>query len=108
MYEHEKRGNSRIKRRIGEIQDAGLNVIYEKWFESEDEEFCYWYLSRLQMKDSILSIVRHALTFGGGVLVAKGWISEHTLPEIIGAISSLIGVIWGASDEWFASKKPSA
>lgn len=63
------------------------------------------------MKDSILSIIRHALTFGGGVLVAKGWIAEHTLPEIIGALASLIGVVWGAADEWIATRgaeKPKA
>lgn len=42
----------------------------------------------------ILGIVRHGLTFVGGVLIAKGLVSESTSQEIIGLIVTLVGSIW--------------
>ena len=45
-------------------------------------------------KEQIIGIVRHSLTFVGGVLVAKGLIDEATATEIIGSIITLTGVIW--------------
>lgn len=45
-------------------------------------------------KDQIIGIVRHALTFLGGIIVTKGLIEESTLLEIVGSISTLIGAIW--------------
>jgi hypothetical protein len=57
------------------------------------------------MKDTILSILRHALTFGGGILASKGFISEDTATQAVGAIIALAGVIYGAYDEYRASKK---
>ena len=45
-------------------------------------------------KDQVIGIVRHSLTFLGGIIVTKGMIEESTLMEIIGSISTLIGAIW--------------
>jgi hypothetical protein len=45
--------------------------------------------------EQISSILRHILTFGGGFIVAKGWISAEALPGIIGGIITVGGVIWG-------------
>lgn len=45
-------------------------------------------------KDQFVGIVRHTLTFFGGIIVAKGLIEESTLLEIVGSISTLIGAIW--------------
>ena len=45
--------------------------------------------------EQISSILRHILTFGGGFVVAKGWISAEALPGIIGAIITVGGVVWG-------------
>lgn len=56
------------------------------------------------MKDTILSLVRHALTFGGGFLLAKGLVSEDTLAALVPAIVTAIGAIWGAADEYKANK----
>ncbi len=56
------------------------------------------------MKNTILSILRHALTFGGGLLVTKGLISDGTANEVAGAISTAIGLIWGAVDEYRAEQ----
>jgi len=50
-------------------------------------------------KDQILGLVRHGLTFIGGIVLSKGLVEESTLTEIIGAISTLIGAIWSISEK---------
>ncbi len=45
-------------------------------------------------QDQILGIVRHVLTFAGGLAVAKGMIDAETLAQASGAIITLIGVVW--------------
>jgi len=45
-------------------------------------------------KEIVLGIVRHTLTFVGGILIAKGLIDESTMQEIGGAIATLVGGIW--------------
>lgn len=46
--------------------------------------------------EQISSILRHILTFGGGFIVAKGWISAEALPGIVGAAITIGGIVWGA------------
>jgi hypothetical protein len=46
-------------------------------------------------KEQVLSIIRHTLTFVGGVLVTKGLIDQAVSSEIIGMVMTLIGTIWG-------------
>lgn len=48
-------------------------------------------------KEQWLGIVRHVITFGGGLLVAKGVIDEATLTEVSGAILTILGSIWSVS-----------
>lgn len=48
------------------------------------------------MMSTILGLVRHLLTFGGGFLVAKGYVDETTLSEIIGAVITIVGGVWSA------------
>lgn len=61
------------------------------------------------MKNTVLSLLRHALTFGGGYLLAKGIITEATLGEVISGVLALTGALWGAYDEYKAeNKKPAA
>jgi hypothetical protein len=45
-------------------------------------------------KEQILGIVRHSLTFLGGILITKGIIDEATVTEIIGGVITLTGTIW--------------
>jgi len=45
-------------------------------------------------KEQILGIVRHTLTFVGGIVVAKGLVDEATVTEIIGGVLTLTGAIW--------------
>ena len=46
------------------------------------------------MKKETLGIIRHLLTFGGGYLVAQNWIDPALLPELVGAIMTIIGAVW--------------
>ena len=45
-------------------------------------------------KEQVLGIIRHTLTFVGGILVAKGLVDEVTATEIIGGVITLTGAIW--------------
>jgi hypothetical protein len=45
-------------------------------------------------KEQVLGIVRHALTFVGGIVVMKGLIDESTVNEIVGSVITLTGAIW--------------
>ena len=51
-------------------------------------------------KEKIAGVIRHVMTFGGGYAVSKGWIDESMVPELIGAVIAVFGVIWS-----FAAKK---
>jgi hypothetical protein len=57
------------------------------------------------MNDSLKSIVRHGLSFGGGFLVAKGLVTVDQANELAGAIITLLGVGWSV---WKNSKTPPA
>lgn len=50
-------------------------------------------------KDSVLSIVRHLLTFGGGYVSAKWNITEGDLTAITAAIVALVGGVWGVIEK---------
>ena len=45
-------------------------------------------------KDHLLGIVRHSMTFIGGLMVAKGMIDEAMIPELTGGLITLVGAIW--------------
>ncbi len=45
-------------------------------------------------KEQVLGLVRHTLTFIGGIVVMKGLIDEATVTEIIGGVVTLAGTIW--------------
>jgi hypothetical protein len=45
--------------------------------------------------DTVWQIVRYVLIAGGSFIVGKGYITEAQALEIIGAIGSVGGVIWG-------------
>lgn len=52
------------------------------------------------MNEQVKGLIRHVLTFVGGIVVAKGWIDASSVGEIIGAVITLTGTIWS-----IASKK---
>lgn len=45
-------------------------------------------------KDQVLGIIRHALTFVGGILLTKGLIDEGMVTEIVGGTVTLVGAVW--------------
>ena len=45
-------------------------------------------------KDTILGIVRHGLTFGGGLLAQKGLLTGDDATALVSAIVTIIGVVW--------------
>ena len=44
--------------------------------------------------DAIMSILRHLLTFVGGLVVAKGWITADVAGELSGALVTIIGALF--------------
>lgn len=45
-------------------------------------------------KEQVLGIVRHALTFIGGIVVMRGLADEAVVTEVIGGVLTLTGAIW--------------
>lgn len=45
-------------------------------------------------KDQTLGIVRHVLTFGGGLLIARGYGDPQLVTEIVGGLVSIVGAVW--------------
>lgn len=45
-------------------------------------------------KEQVMGIVRHSLTFIGGIVVAKGYIDNSTVTEIVGSVVTLAGAVW--------------
>jgi hypothetical protein len=45
-------------------------------------------------KEQIQGIVRHVLTFVGGILVLQGVVEESLLNELIGGVVALSGTLW--------------
>ncbi len=50
-------------------------------------------------KEQVLGIVRHTLTFFGGLWVMKGIIDESIVTEIVGGVVTTIGGIWSIVDK---------
>ena len=55
------------------------------------------------MNPNIASLIRHALTAAGGFFVAKGLMSSEQIIEIVGALSTVIGIVWSVKNN---AKKP--
>lgn len=48
----------------------------------------------MDLKESVLGLVRHALTTLGGFLAAQGHLSASDAELAVGAIVTLVGVAW--------------
>jgi len=46
------------------------------------------------MNPNLSSLIRHGLTAAGGFLVAKGLASADQIGELVGAVVTLIGLVW--------------
>ncbi len=57
----------------------------------------------------IQSLIRHALTAGGGALAARGYaVSGSDVETMAGAIAALVGVIWSVWSKRAKPETPSA
>lgn len=45
-------------------------------------------------KEQVLGIIRHILTFAGGIVLSHGLVDQATTDTIIGSVITLIGAIW--------------
>lgn len=50
-------------------------------------------------KDTVLGMVRHALTFGGGALATNGLASDAEVEQLVGALVTAAGIIWSILDK---------
>lgn len=46
--------------------------------------------------DSLVSLLRHLLTFIAGLVVSKGWITADVAAQLVGALIALISVLYAA------------
>jgi hypothetical protein len=45
-------------------------------------------------KEQVLGIVRHILTFAGGIVVSRGLLDDATVTAVVGAIITIGGAVW--------------
>ena len=50
-------------------------------------------------KEQVLGIIRHTLTFVGGLLMVQGTIEADTLEQIISGVITLTGLVWSVVDK---------
>jgi hypothetical protein len=55
-------------------------------------------------KNSFLSIIRHLLSIGGGMVIANNPGHADNVQTTVGVITALAGLAWGAIDEHRAEK----
>lgn len=59
-------------------------------------------------KDVILGLVRHVLTFGGGILGSTGWLLQSDVELVVGSIVAIIGAVWSGIKNRKQLKSPAA
>jgi hypothetical protein len=45
-------------------------------------------------KEQLMGLVRHGITFIGGIFITKGLIDDSMLTEVMGGAVTLAGAIW--------------
>jgi hypothetical protein len=50
-------------------------------------------------KEQFLGIVRHSLTFIGGILIMRGMVDDVLLNELVGGLTAIAGTIWSIVDK---------
>ena len=50
-------------------------------------------------KEQVMGIVRHTLTFIGGIVVMKGLVDETVVTEVIGSVMTLVGTVLSILDK---------
>ncbi len=50
-------------------------------------------------KSQLLGVLRHVLTFTGGVLVTQGLLETGVMTEFVGGIMTLAGAVWSVIEK---------
>ena len=50
-------------------------------------------------KEQVLGIIRHTLTFVGGLLVMRGLVDDNTLEALISGVMTITGIVWSILDK---------
>ena len=50
-------------------------------------------------KEQIQGLVRHLLTFVGGIVIMKGLATEAVVQELIGAALTIFGTVWSIASK---------
>ena len=50
-------------------------------------------------KEQVFGLIRHVLTFVGGILVTKGILDETLVTEIVGGVVTIAGAVWSFVDK---------
>lgn len=45
-------------------------------------------------KEQVIGVLRHVLTFVGGLFILKGYLDESLVNEIVGGVATLVGTVW--------------
>jgi len=59
-------------------------------------------------KQALLSAIRSILAAIGGVLVAKGYTDDQTLQTVIGAVMTIIPIVWGIAHKYQTERQAKA
>lgn len=50
-------------------------------------------------KEQVVGVIRHVITFVGGILVVKGILDEAMVQEVLGGVLGLVGTVWSIVDK---------
>lgn len=57
-------------------------------------------------KEQVLGVLRHVLTFAGGILVMRGYVENGLYEELTGAFVTLVGGIWSVIAKIKSNQEP--
>lgn len=56
--------------------------------------------------DIIWQLVRYALMAAGGFIVSRGWLTNDSLAQVVGALGTIFTTIWGVYIKWGTTSVP--
>lgn len=60
------------------------------------------------MQAAVIGLIRHALTTFGGGLVTNGTLADSDFQAAVGALMTLVGIVWSVIEKRNAAKTPAA
>jgi hypothetical protein len=56
--------------------------------------------------DTVVMLIRYVLLFVGGILSARGWVTNDQIELIMGAVSTVVPALWGLFVKWNTKAVP--